>query len=86
MTRTRRHSVPTILYGFARRLAANRRAQTIIEYALLAGFVALVVGAVMPRISDHVEDIFRTLRCLLRLAARGGRRSGNVCGLGDDDD
>jgi len=32
--------------------------QDLIEYALMAGFVAVAAGAIMPQVSQNVSEIF----------------------------
>jgi Flp pilus assembly pilin Flp len=34
------------------------RGQDLIEYALMAGFVAVAAGAVMPAVSSNISQIF----------------------------
>lgn len=34
------------------------RGQDLIEYALMAGFVAVAAGAIMPQVSQNVSEIF----------------------------
>jgi Flp pilus assembly pilin Flp len=36
----------------------DRRGQDLIEYALMAGFVAVAAGAVMPAVSSSISTIF----------------------------
>ena len=40
------------------RLAQNRKGQDLIEYALMAGFVAVAAGAIMPCVSASISTIF----------------------------
>lgn len=40
------------------RLAQNRKGQDLIEYALMAGFVAVAAGAIMPSVSTSISTIF----------------------------
>ena len=40
------------------RLAQNRKGQDLIEYALMAGFVAVAAGAIMPGVSTSISTIF----------------------------
>jgi Flp pilus assembly pilin Flp len=47
-------------------LVSDRRAQDTVEYALLMGFVAVAIGAVMPDISEQVDEIFRRLCELMK--------------------
>ena len=36
----------------------DTRGQDLIEYALMAGFVAVAAGAVMPGVADSISTIF----------------------------
>jgi Flp pilus assembly pilin Flp len=36
----------------------DRRGQDLIEYALMAGFIAVAAGAVMPAVSSSISTIF----------------------------
>ena len=41
-----------------RQLSVDERGQDLIEYALLAGFVALLAGTVMPTVPSNITRIF----------------------------
>ena len=57
----------------ALRLWNDRRGQDLIEYALMAGFVAVSAGALMPGISVSVSQIFSKIASsATNSAARGG--------------
>lgn len=43
--------------------------QDLIEYALMAGFVAVAAGAIMPNVSDNVSIIFSKVGSVLANAA-----------------
>lgn len=43
--------------------------QDLIEYALMAGFVAVAAGAIMPGVSDNVSIIFSKVGSVLANAA-----------------
>jgi len=45
------------------------RGQDLIEYALMAGFVAVAAGAVMPQVSEQINIIFSKITSLLTCAA-----------------
>jgi Flp pilus assembly pilin Flp len=47
----------------------DRRGQDLIEYALMAGFVAVAAGAIMPAISISVSTIFSQIASVMTLAA-----------------
>jgi pilus assembly protein Flp/PilA len=48
----------------------DTRGQDLIEYALMAGFVAVAAGAVMPSVSTHVSTVFSKISSVL--VAGGG--------------
>ena len=52
-----------------RRLLADDDAQDLIEYALLAGFLAVIAGAALPDINEGIEKIFDSMKELLGKAA-----------------
>jgi Flp pilus assembly pilin Flp len=47
----------------------DRRGQDLIEYALMAGFVAVAAGAIMPAISSSVSTIFSQIASVMTNAA-----------------
>ena len=51
------------------RLATNTRGQDLIEYALMAGFVAVAAGAIMPDVSASISTIFSKVGSVLTQAA-----------------
>lgn len=53
------------------RLLQDRRGQDLIEYALMAGFVAIAAGAVMPGVADQISTIFSKVQSQLSQAAAG---------------
>jgi pilus assembly protein Flp/PilA len=58
----------------ALRLWKNRLAQDLIEYALLAGFVAVTAGALMPDVANGISTVLSTVQSVLDDA--GGGSSG----------
>ena len=50
-------------------LADDTEAQDMIEYALLAGFVAVAAGALLPGISTSISTIFSKMGSVLTTAA-----------------
>jgi Flp pilus assembly pilin Flp len=52
-----------------RLLPDDRAAQDLVEYALLAGFVAVAAGALLPGISASISTIFSRMGSLLSTAA-----------------
>ncbi len=47
----------------------DTKGQDLIEYALMAGFVAVAAGAIMPNISSSITTIFSKVNSLLVQAA-----------------
>jgi pilus assembly protein Flp/PilA len=47
----------------------DRRGQDLIEYALMAGFVAVAAGAIMPGISSSISSIFSQVASVMTAAA-----------------
>ena len=45
------------------------QAQDLIEYALMAGFVAVAAGALMPNVSSSISTVFSEIQSLLANAA-----------------
>ena len=52
-----------------RLLAEDNEGQDLVEYALLAGFVAVAAGALLPGISDSISVIFSKMASVLSTAA-----------------
>ena len=52
-----------------RRLVKDSEGQDLVEYALLAGFVAVAAGALLPGISDSISVIFSKMASVLSTAA-----------------
>jgi Flp pilus assembly pilin Flp len=50
----------------------NTSGQDLIEYALMAGFVAVAAGAVMPGVADSISTIFSQVGSVLSLASTQG--------------
>ena len=47
----------------------DTRAQDLIEYALMAGFVAVAAGAVMPGVASSISTIFSKVASVLAVAS-----------------
>ncbi len=47
----------------------DRRGQDLIEYALMAGFVAVAAGAIMPGVSSSISTIFSKVASVMAAAA-----------------
>jgi pilus assembly protein Flp/PilA len=50
----------------------DTRGQDLIEYALMAGFVAVAAGAIMPGVSTSISTIFSKISSVLANAANQG--------------
>jgi Flp pilus assembly pilin Flp len=50
----------------------DTRGQDLIEYALMAGFVAVAAGAVMPGVADSISTIFSQVASVLAVASTQG--------------
>jgi Flp pilus assembly pilin Flp len=46
----------------------DRRGQDLIEYALMAGFVAVAAGAIMPGVATSLSQIFSKVSSVLSAA------------------
>ena len=51
------------------RLVKDRKGQDMVEYALLAGFIAVAAGALLPGISDSISIIFIRMASVVSVAA-----------------
>ena len=55
------------------RIWKDTHGQDLIEYALMAGFVAVAAGAVMPNVATQITTIFNKVKDqLTNAAAQGG--------------
>jgi len=54
------------------RIWRDERGQDLIEYALMAGFVAVAAGAVMPNVATSISTIFSQISSALNNAATQG--------------
>jgi Flp pilus assembly pilin Flp len=50
----------------------DTRGQDLIEYALMAGFVAVAAGAIMPGVSTNISRIFSKVGSVMTAAASQG--------------
>jgi pilus assembly protein Flp/PilA len=50
----------------------DTRGQDLIEYALMAGFVAVAAGAIMPGVASSISTIFSKIASVMSLAATQG--------------
>lgn len=51
------------------RIWRDEQGQDLIEYALMAGFVAVAAGAIMPNIASSISTIFSQVSSVLTAAA-----------------
>ena len=51
------------------RLLHDKKGQDMVEYALLAGFIAVAAGALLPGISDSISTIFSRMASVVSVAA-----------------
>jgi Flp pilus assembly pilin Flp len=54
------------------RLWRDRRGQDLIEYALMAGFVAVAAGAIMPNVATSISTIFSDIGSVMSASAGQG--------------
>ncbi len=54
------------------RVLKDTRGQDLIEYALMAGFVAVAAGAAMPNLSSSISTIYSKVASALNVAATQG--------------
>ena len=61
----------TLLNSLKLRLK-DTKGQDLIEYALMAGFVAVAAGAIMPGVADSISEIFSSVASVISVAASEG--------------
>ena len=54
------------------RALVNTSGQDLIEYALMAGFVAVAAGALMPGVASSISTIFSKVGSVLEIASTQG--------------
>jgi len=54
------------------RIWKDRRGQDLIEYALMAGFVAVSAGAIMPGVASSISTIFSKVASVMAIASTQG--------------
>ncbi len=57
---------------WAARIWKDTRGQDLIEYALMAGFVAVAAGAIMPNVASSISTIFSKVSTTMSSAATTG--------------
>jgi len=58
-----------LIHRLAVRLLADVKGQDLIEYALMAGFVAVAAGAIMPGVAENINIVFSKVNSVMILAA-----------------
>jgi Flp pilus assembly pilin Flp len=53
-------------------VSKDKRGQDLIEYALMAGFVAVAAGAIMPGVATSISTIFSKIASVMTGAASQG--------------
>jgi pilus assembly protein Flp/PilA len=54
------------------RIWKDTRGQDLIEYALMAGFVAVAAGAIMPNVATSISNIFSKVSSVMIKASSNG--------------
>ncbi len=54
------------------RIWKDTRGQDLIEYALMAGFVAVAAGAIMPSVATSISTIFSKISSVMSAASTQG--------------
>ncbi len=54
------------------RIWKDTKGQDLIEYALMAGFVAVAAGAIMPNVASSISTIFSAIASVMTNAANQG--------------
>jgi Flp pilus assembly pilin Flp len=54
---------------FLMRAWRDRRGQDLIEYTLMAGFVAVAAGAIMPQVATSISTIFSSVASVMTAAS-----------------
>jgi Flp pilus assembly pilin Flp len=57
------------LYGYFLRIVHEEEAQDMVEYALLAGFIAVAAGALLPPVATSLSTIFSKMISVTSAAA-----------------
>jgi pilus assembly protein Flp/PilA len=59
----------TIIVNRLKQLPRDAQGQDLIEYALMAGFVAVAAGAIMPNVASSISTIFSQITSVLSSAS-----------------
>jgi pilus assembly protein Flp/PilA len=54
---------------FLMKVWRDRRGQDLVEYALMAGFVAVAAGAIMPGVATSISTIFSSVASVMTAAS-----------------
>ncbi|WP_321474971.1 Flp family type IVb pilin [uncultured Paludibaculum sp.] len=54
------------------RIMKDTRGQDLIEYALMAGFVAVAAGAIVPGVANSIKTIFGKVNTVMQSSANQG--------------
>jgi Flp pilus assembly pilin Flp len=57
------------LHGYFLRIVHEEEAQDMVEYALLAGFIAVAAGALLPPVATSLSTIFSRMISVTSVAA-----------------
>ncbi len=58
------------MWKFFERLRRDCAGQDLIEYALMAGFVAVSAGAILPNVAPSLSSIYAKVSSVVAVAAR----------------
>ena len=74
LSRTTREEIQGDMKNFILKLKVwkDTRGQDLIEYALIAGFVAVAAGAIMPGVATSISTIFSKIASVMSNAATQG--------------
>jgi Flp pilus assembly pilin Flp len=61
--------IETMRLRWLQKLVKDTAAQDLIEYALMAGFVAVAAGAVMPSVASSISTVFSQISSVLAAAS-----------------
>jgi pilus assembly protein Flp/PilA len=59
----------TVVITRLKQLSRDAQGQDLIEYALMAGFVAVAAGAIMPNVASSISTIFSQITSVLASAS-----------------
>ena len=54
------------------RIWTDRQGQDLVEYALLAGFVAVAAGAIIPGVANEISEVLSKVQSMMPWAANRG--------------